>query len=250
MSDASIVWVFFLVVLLGYLVAGTILRRQRTAPDLRPIAGYQAMPLAIDAAVENDYPMHFSFGASALGRATTTDALAAADIIFVMVKRLSFERRLPLVTLADPMSLSIAGDTLRKAYLSRDNLETLNLRAVVWYPQGERSMTFAAGVASHTADKQVSSHLLLGHFDQNLMLISESALRHDQKVIATSPQLTGQAVAYATSDALLIGEELYVGGAYLNPTVTSLSGLLTLDMLRWVVIIFGIGVAVLVNVVD
>ncbi len=65
----------------------------------------------------------------------------------------------------------------------------------------------------------------------------EAALRHRQTSIAGSVDLSGQAVAYAMADRTLIGEELYVAGAYMGNSATQRASVVTLDLLRWLVIL-------------
>jgi hypothetical protein len=59
-----------------------------------------------------------------------------------------------------------------------------------------------------------------------------------------SDLVEGQAVAFAQADQILLGEELYVGPAYLDGTALERGGIFALDVLRWLVI-FGIILAAL-----
>ncbi|NJL94202.1 MAG: hypothetical protein HC915_11005 [Anaerolineae bacterium] len=227
------------------------MRRRRTRLDLRPIPGYRALPIAIDETVESDLPPHFSLGTSALGQVSTVTALVSAEVVYRLVQRVSFTRRVPLVTLSDPVTLALASDTLRRAFLARDNLEAFRPSAAVWYPGSEQSVVYAAGAARLAADTRSSSHVLVGTFGTELVFFLEHAARQRQRSFAHSTSLNGQAVAYVMADHFLIGEELFVGSAYLQRGSTvDEATLLTLDVLRWLVIIFGITLGVLLNVLD
>jgi hypothetical protein len=245
-------WSILLLTFAVFLLATQLVRRRRTLLDLRPIRAYSNLPTAIDETVESNLPPHFSFGASKVGQETTVTALASADIIYFLVRRISFTRQVPLlVTMSDPVTLAIASDTLRKAFLARDNLNAFRPTAAVWYPDGERSLVFAAGVVRLTQDINASRHVLLGDFGAELAYFGENAARRQQRLIANSTQLEGQAIAYAYTDDVLIGEELFVGNAYLERGDTfSEASLVTLDVLRWGVIVFGILFGVLVNAVN
>jgi len=238
MTDAQITVLILGVAFISLLLGSTVVRRRRTPLDLRVIDGYRVLPLAIDAAVESDRPPHFSLGASSVGAQTTLAALAASDLMYYLVKRMSFERRLPLVTLSDPITLAVASDTLRKAYIARNNIEAFHPGSVAWYPQGERSLAFAAGAASHATALDVSSHILLGDFGAELAYFGEAKMRRDQQMIANSITLDGQAVALAMTNKTIIGEELFVGGAYLDHDKTlAMGGLIAQDTLRWLIIL-------------
>ncbi len=238
-----------LVGLISMYIGSVIVRLRRTPLDLRPLPGYAILPKLVDESVESDRPAHISLGSAALGLGGTSTALAAAEIGYYLVQRLSFEQRLPLITLSDPLTLALATDTLRRAYRVRDNLDAFHPRAVAWYPQSDRSLAFAAGVSSLATDQYTASHLLFGEYGAEIAYITEMASRHGQRVVANSTSLEGQAVAYAAADETLIGEELFVGGAYLDrDNVLHMSALIAQDTLRWVVI-GVIFLAIVVNVV-
>lgn len=252
MNEALLTWAIVLLAFGSFLIGTQIVRRRRTRLDLRPIKGYQALPLLIDESVESDLPPHFSLGTSGVGQTSTVTALASADVMYYLVRRYSFGRQVPLVTLSDPMTAAIAGDTLRQAYIARDNLDVYRQRlTVAWFPQGERSLAFAAGAAAFAKDREAANHILIGRFGVELAFFAESIQRKNQKLIANSTDLEGQAVAFVMADDVVIGEELFVGGLYLNrPDTIRESSLIAQDVLRWSVIIFGILLGILLNAVE
>jgi hypothetical protein len=227
-------------VLVGLAFVATMLGRflaRRFDLHFRAIPAYATLPdLAADA-VESDKRVHFSLGSSALGDPSTVSALAAAEVVYRMSERLAIGRHMPLVTLSNPVSLPLAQDTLRRAYEYRQNMAHYRVTSAVWYPQGTRSLAFAAGAASLAADADVTSHVLLGQFHYELALIGSGAIRHDQDVIAHSDRVEGQAIAFAYADQVLLGEELYVGPAYLNGTALEKGSVFAQDVLRWLVIL-------------
>lgn len=250
-SDGLITLIILGSALAVLMFSSIVVRRRRTPFDFRPIAGYQVLPLAIDEAVESDRPVHFAFGASAVGQETTLHALAANEVAYHLVKRLSFERRLPLVTMTDPITLAIAADMLRQAYVARDNLAAFRAAAASWFPQGERSLAYAAGASSLSSDANSASQVTLGQFGAEIAFLGEVSMRRNLRFIANATTVEGQAVAFAMSEAPIIGEELFAGGGYLQPESTfNTSSLLVMDVLRWGIIIFGIVLGVISNILD
>jgi hypothetical protein len=114
-----------------------------------------------------------------------------------------------------------------------------------WYPQGPSSFAFAAGAGAEILDADASLNVLIGRYGAEMMLLAENAVRYDRTVVGQSDQVIGQAVAYAVSDTPLIGEELYVGGAYLARTPLHVGGVFAQDLLRFLVITVIIGLAIL-----
>ena len=241
-NDAGLTLAMLAVAFAATMVGRFVVRR--LALHYRTIPAYVVMPELAADAVESSYRLHFSMGSSALGEASTVTALASAEIIYRLAERLAISYESPIVTTSSALTLPLASDTLRRAFEYRQNMATYRTTAAAWYPQGARSMAFAAGIASLAADKDVSSNVLLGRFGYEAALIGESALRYDQRLIMHSDLVEGQALAFAQADQMLIGEELYVGAAYLDGTALERGGIFALDVLRWLVIL-GIAVAAL-----
>jgi hypothetical protein len=245
----SLFTLFVLLLTFASLAIGAqVLRRQgRTRLALRRIAAYQSLPLVIGEAVESERPIHISYGGSGLGADSTVSALAVNDLLYTAVERAAIARRTPIISMSDPTALPLAQGTLQRAYARRRNLETYRASIARWYPQGPRSLAFAAGVSGALADEDANLSVAAGRFGPEIAFIGETATRYDQRFIGHSDQLDGQAVAWVMADAPLIGEELYVAGAYLpaHPSAAHLAQILAQDGLRIAVIVVILLVALL-----
>ncbi len=236
-----LVYIIVLIVLLTMLLAATRAR----AFHFRRIPAYSAMPLLAGEAVESGRSIHMSFGSSAVREASTLTALASAEIIYHVAERASLGDRPGLVTLSDPVTLALGQDTLRRAYRARGALGKYRTTMARWYPQGPSSFAFAAGAGAAILDEDASLNILIGRYGPELMLLAENAVRYDRTVIGHSDLDRGLAVAYVISETPLIGEELYVGGAYLARTPLFVGGVFAQDLLRFLVITVIIGLAIL-----
>ncbi len=235
MNNAELTLVFLAIAFVATLAGRFIVRR--FGLRLRRIPAYEALPLLAADTVESDLRLHFSFGHSALGADSTISALASAEVTYRIAERVAVAQQTPMITLSDAITLPLAQDTLRRAYAYRQRLDRWNSTLAIWYPQGPRSLTFAAGVASLNADHQVDSSILLGRFGFELALLGENALRTGQDLTAHSDLLEGQAIAYAQADRVLLGEELYVGPAYMDGNALQRGGIVALETLRWLVVL-------------
>lgn len=252
MNEIEIVFVililtaaFSLMVLGAYFV-----RRRDRLPRLRPIAAYEAMKLHIDEAIESDRKIHISLGASSIGNETTLTALASTEIVYYLLRRQAFIPKMPLLTLSDPITLAVAQDTVRKAYIARNNALAYRGNAVLWYPQSERSLAFGVGISALAAAEKSPASILLGTFGNEIAFVGEMAQRQQHGFVGQSTQLEGQAIAFMQSKTPLIGEELFVGDAYLSDERSgSFGGVLALDVLRWVIAAI-IVTAVVINLLD
>ena len=227
----------YLLLIFGVLftVVGALLSRQLR---LRAIPAYDALPNLIGFTVESGKAMHVSFGGSAIRDDSTLSALASAEMLYHITERSAIGDNPTLVTVSDPLTLSLAQDTLRRAYKSRQRLIKYRPLRAQWYPQGESSLAFAAGAGLSLTDEQVSTNYMIGRFGAELALLAENALRTDQTLIAQSDRIEGQAVAYMISPTPLIGEEMYMSGAYLDPRPIMRGSALAIDGLRYLTVAF------------
>jgi hypothetical protein len=221
-------------------------RRRGQETALRDIPAYAIMPKLIGQGIESNRPLHLSLGSAGIGGQNTAVALAGAEMFYHLAEKAAIGDASPIVTLTDASALPLGQDTLRRAYQAHGLGERFKYRNVRWYPSGSRSLAFAAALTAMMGDDDVSANVLAGSFGPELALIMEAAQRHNLPTIAVSDQLEGQAVGYAMSDYILIGEEMFIAGAYLSDSPGKIAEAVTLDILRWVVIV-GILYGVLVN---
>ncbi|MBI1258766.1 MAG: hypothetical protein GC204_14955 [Chloroflexi bacterium] len=209
------------------------IRRRKTAFPMRMISAYEAIPLLIGESIEAGRPMHVSFGSAGLGGSSTALTLASAELAYQIAARNQVGST--VITMSEPSALPLAYGTLRRAYASRQ--DRLSASSVRWYPAGTRSLAFAAALTGMLGDERVSGNVLTGSFGPEIALVLEAAARKRQSSIAGSVDLDGQAVAYAMADQALIGEELFVAGAYMGDSATQRGSVVTLDVLRWLLIL-------------
>lgn len=237
----NLVYVILLLVVLLMLIASV---RARIL-QLRGIDAYSRLPFIVGEAVESDKGVHMSFGGSAVRDSTTLSAFASAEVLYHLAERAALSDKPVLVTLSDPVTLALGQDTLRRAYKAREMIRKYNSDMVRWYPQGSRSLAFAAGAGAALVDQDASLNVLLGGFGPEMMLLAESAVRHNGMIFAQSDHVDGQAIAYVVSETPLIGEELYVGEAYLGQGRLAIGAVFAQDVVRYLIIIIIIGLAIL-----
>jgi hypothetical protein len=230
-------------------VARLVIRRRTGFYPLRPIGAYQRLPMAIGAAIEANRPVHMSLGSAGIGGKDTPLALATADLAYHTLRAAAIGDAPPLITMSNGAALPLAQDTLRRAYASRGMLARYPRGSAQWYPQGARSLAFAAALTGVMTDNRALINVLGGSFGPEMALPAEAAARHRQQLFASSDQLEGQAVAYALADQPLLGEELYVAGAYLGNEPSRQAMVVTLDTLR-LALVAVLAILVLVSVAE
>lgn len=236
-----LLYVIILFVLVVTIVAAA---RLRNIP-LRPIAAYEGLAQSVSHAVESSRAAHVAIGGAAVRDSSTITAMLGAEIGYQVAARAVSGDRPPIITVSDGITLGVAQDRIRRAFLLRNRLDRYRSTLARWYPQGPLSLAYAAGVGAAIPDEILYANILIGRFGNELMLIAESAMRNDRYIVAQSDLAEGQAVAYAVSDAPLIGEELYVGPAYLDRTLLNVGGVVAQDVLRLLVVVVIFVMAIL-----
>src|SRR5690348_6846509 len=99
-------------ILIGFYV----LTRQGLKPDLRPLSGYEAMLDQVGQAVESGGRVHVSLGANSVIGEDTGVTLAGLAILDVISDASAISDRAPVGTTADPTTLLVMSDTIRRGY--------------------------------------------------------------------------------------------------------------------------------------
>lgn len=242
-STTQVLTTIIIVLALAVTVLATqVARRRRGSFPLRHLAAYDSIPLIVGAAIEADRPVMVSFGSAGIGGSSTLLALASAELFYQVAQRAATGAVSPILTISDTTAIPLGYGTLRRAYASRGRLERFRGSGVRWYPSGPRSLAFAAALTATMGDDQVAGSVLVGSFGMELALVLEASRRRRLVSVAASDQLEGQAVAWALAERPLIGEEMFVAGAYLGDNATQHGSVVALDTLR-LALILGIVVA-------
>jgi hypothetical protein len=242
--DSATQFITLIVLLLTFVISLVItqfIRRRRDLYALRDIPAFSRLPRIIGEAIEADRPIQVALANSGLGGSTTILSLANAEFAYHVLQRSVISGSAPILAVNEATALPLALDTLRRAYQSRGLLSRYASGAGRWYPGG--ALGLAGALTASMGDDRVEANLLTGNFGAELALAAGAAARRGQRVIATSAIPEGQAVAYVMSDERLIGEEIFAAGAYLDGAASQIAGIVTLDVLRWLLVI-GILLAV------
>lgn len=216
------------------MIVAQFVRRRRDLFTLRPIRAYTRIAPIVGEAIERNRPVQLALGGAALGGTDTLLALAAAELAYQVAQEAAINTAPTLFNVSETTNLPLAQDTLRRAYHWRGRTPS---GIASWLPNGQHSLSFAAGLTVLMGDNDVSANVIMGSMGEELALVAETAVRRNQMLIATSSRLEGQAVAYAASDLALIGEEVFTAGAYLGGGSAQIAALVTQDVLRWMLIL-------------
>jgi hypothetical protein len=239
-------WVLgFPVLCLVLLLGGWWLAQRGWLPPLRELPAYQLIHDAITKSTETGHPVHLSLGTGGLHDANALETVSSLATLALMSEQPAVTTNRPIVTTANPTTLLLAQDMLGSALREREQYDQHDLLTVQFIGGqtevsgvlgGNAHAAYAAGVIDVLEHQSLSANVMLGHFDDDYLLMGEANARRQIPHVAGSANLSALPFMQATATHTLLGEELFAAGAYLRESAWERAGVLTQDIARWVLI--------------
>ena len=208
---------------------------RRSPFSFRNIRAFSRIRRAASLVVEDGTRLHVSLGSGSILTPAGTSALAGLFLLRRLGEITSTSDRPPVATTGSGLLNLLAQETLHTAHDSvaiDQAFERNNARLTGFTP-----LSYVAGVIPSIRDDGISSNIFIGNFGPEVGLLVEAANRQNSPVFGASDSLTAQAVMYAATDEMLLGEELFAAGAYLQAGSTHAASLLIQDIMRWIIIV-------------
>lgn len=229
------------------LIAALVVGRWRTGKWLpaewRTIPAFDRLHDAVRHAVEQGRALHMTLGRGSLWGGAAMDSLASVEVLTPVTRHLSWTGQMPIVTSGDATLHILAEDHVQ--HIRRDQASGLSQA-----PPDVRWLTatpaaYAAGVMGILAREAVGVTVMTGFFGAEYLLVGEAGVQRAEVPLGGASDPTVLPFVVTTSQAALLGEELYAAGAYLAHKPWHLGSLWAQDTLRWLIaLLILIGVAV------
>jgi len=242
----SIIFVF-ITIFLVYLAR--LFQARRKHSPLRPIEGFNDIPIWVGQAIESNRPLHLSLGSAGVGDNSTIVALAGAELFYYVVQEATIGDVSPIISTTSTAAIPLGQDTLRRAYQSRGHSNRYQASKARWYPEGQRSMAFAAALTGMMKVEKPTAHIFAGSFGPELALVLDAAHHQNQSTFAVSDQIEGQAIAFALAENYLIGEELFAAPAYVSDNSADKAETVVVDLWRGLLIL-GLCLLIVLNILQ
>jgi hypothetical protein len=217
-------------------------------PGLRPHPGYDSIGDQVNRAVEGGRKVHYGLGTGSFTGQSAMTSLASISILDHLAQNACASGVPPLITVGDATLLPAARDSLQQAYDRAGRRHAVALEEATFISDSAFPTTYAAGAMEKISDGTIGSNMLIGRFGTELILLGESGARDAMDQIIGSDDPAALSVATAITDKILLGEELYVSGAYVDPTPGTLATLQFHDLAR-VLVATGVLIAALLYLV-
>lgn len=229
-----------LIVIITFLfVAGAlvVIRRGPLNVRLRPIRAYQALQHETGMAIESGrYPM-VALGSGQLHTQAGPASIAGLLVLQDLAESSGQGQVSPRATVGASTLLPIALDNLRNAADEKAQPQGFRPDTVQFVADDAFPFTYAAGTANEVGRKEAGNSIAIGRFGAELAIIGEAASRSNARQIMGSDDPSAIAIATASTENSLWGEEIFAAGAYLKESASYLAQVKVQDLLRWLVII-------------
>ena len=235
MSTLSALMVIVVVALLLLIFT----RRQKNdrTREIRSLPACNSLSNQVGEAIESGRQLHVSLGQASLIGAANPTSIAAIHILDYLAKDGCASGTPPLTTVGDGTLLPLAQDSLRQAHEAAGRLNEDKPAMTQFLAADSDPYAYAGGIAATLQQGKTSSNLLVGRFGPELAIPVEIAARKNMEQVIGTDDPSALAVATAVTDNILIGEELFAAGAYLENKPSQTAGLQVQDLLRWLIII-------------
>jgi hypothetical protein len=216
---------------------------------LRKIAGIEAIEEVVGRCAEMGRPVHTTLGSRAQLVSEHVSAFISGLSIVNYVARLTarYNTRI-MATVMRAEGLPLIEDTISSAYAAEGKLDQLDLRQSVIYC-GEQKTAFYATASGLIVREKAAGNVMVGPFGASESTYILSAAANAQAIqVGGSNRLNVMPMHAAICDYLIIAEELYAAGAYLNRNEEQIASLAATDIVKYVLIAYTILGIILYNI--
>lgn len=221
------------------------LRRARRL-GMRELDGFAALGDEIGRAVENGRSVHFSAGRGGLVGRTNPTSVAALNALDYVAESACKSDVPPIVSVGDGTLLVASQESLRGAFEAAGRPDDYSPDMAQFVAGESFATAYAAGVSDMLNRGESGSNFLIGRFGAELAIMGEAADREDMEQVVGSDDPIAMAVAASYTDKLLIGEEMFAAGAYLQGDPPQRASVVLQDIMR-VIVAIAILLAAILN---
>ena len=238
---AALVLVVLILLFLGWFTRRA---HKTTGFPFRPIVAFQTLRGLLGRTAESGKKVHLSMGSAGLGDEQTAATAIGLAVLRHMADQGAAFGYSPIVTVADPVLMLVAQDILYRAY-QRTGLgasyRSTDVRLIA-----PDATAYAVGAQQEINQETVAANVMVGHFGDEYLLMGEPGAQREIIQMVGSNTLEAQPLMMATSNRVLVGEELFAAGAYLTGRPAHIASLHVQDLVR-VLLVIAIVVAVAIK---
>jgi hypothetical protein len=202
--------------------------------QVQPIFG--AFADEVGRVAEEGVAIHVALGSGGLLSEQGMVSIAALQGLDALVGLSASYDTPPFMTAGDPTLYLLAETRVRSAYARLGSPRSYRSTSVQFVAPSP--LLYAAQAATLAADGGLGTNINLGAFDQEVTLLNDAALRKNVKLYGGATSALGLAALYpdVAPDRLIMGEELFAGGAEVVGRSAFWASLHTENLMRLLVV--------------
>jgi len=200
------------------------------------IPAFGSLANEVGRVAEEGATIHVALGSGGLLNENGLTSIAALQGLSALTELSAAYDTPPFITTGDPTLFLIADNQLRDAYARLGNLR--NYRSGLVRYTAPSPMLYAAMAATLSFDEPVGTTIILGAFNQEASLLTNAAVTEGEKLFGGATSAVGLATLYSDigEDQLVMGEEMFAGGAKVSNRPVFWASLSAENLLRWLVV--------------
>lgn len=201
-------------------------------PTLNNIPGLDVLEEAVGRATELGRPVHFTTGVGKFEGATVSSLLAAYDVLGHVADLCAKLGAKLLVTQNQPSAIPLINSIVLEAYKANNAEDDFSPDSIQFRPKN----AYVFEVLNILEKNKVASNIYMGPTAFETILICEQGYHVGAMQITGSTSLTQLPFMIATSDYVLIGEEMLVAGAYLSKDAVKIGSIVGQDYSKMIIL--------------
>lgn len=236
---------FVALILIAGVIVYYILRASsfKKIPELRRIAGIEAIDDAVKRCAELGRPIHFTLGIGGLNDPEASQTIAAIGVM-TYATRLAAQLNIDsIVTVCIQQLMPAVEEIVRQNY----EVENAEFKPSYVRYSGPNQAYLALAIQGIMERESPGANFMMGFFDEEAIAIAEKGYRTGSIGIGGTTTIGQMGILAATMDYFLIGEELYAVGAYLSKDRLQIMSIAAIDNWKVVALVAIVVGFVLVN---
>lgn len=203
---------FVVTIFLGVLVYAGIKMCQagKWHPNIRRLAGLDAIEEAIGRATEMGAPVHYTPGIGGID----ASLFASFEILSYVTEMTAKYNTEIIVTIRTATVFPLAQEIVRQGYMAAGRPDMFQEETVQFL--SSEQFAYAAAVLGIMNRRKVAANLMFGVFYAESLLFAEGGSQIGAIQVAGTASMAQLPFFVAACDYTLLGEELYAAGAYLS----------------------------------
>ncbi len=229
------VLLLILFVILASIFIAVFGRSGRRRPRFRAIPAFRVLRGQMGRAIESGRDLHVSIGTGGISGDDTATTLAGLAVAEYLAEQAAASGIAPIISTADPTSVIVAEDALRRPYIRHGNLSDFPRGAARLPALGP--LPYAGATMDLLNHDSVLANVMSGTFGAEAALIDQAANNHDLPQLFGASDARALAVMATSTEDMLVGEEMYAAKAYLRAQREHLASLRAADVVRVVIVV-------------